>query len=88
MASTHDFAVCYGDITINKTFSIHDSLKNYSCYNVFNQMGMNTFNVLTFIQVCTNKNKFTQIRNFDTFNVLTFIQACKDKNKFMQIKNG
>ena len=88
MASTHDFAVCYGDITINKTFSIHDSLKNCSCYNVFNQKGMNTFNVLTFIQVCTNNNKFTQIRNFDTFNVLTFIQAHKDKNKFMQIKNG
>ena len=24
------------NITINKTFGIHDLLKNYSCYNVFN----------------------------------------------------
>ena len=75
------------NITINKTFSIHDSLKNYSCCNVFNQKGVNTFNVLTFIQVCTNKNKFTQIRNIDTFNVLTFIQARTVKNKFMHVKN-
>ena len=74
------------NITINKAFSIHDLLKNYSCYNVFNQKGMNTFNVLRFVLVCTNKNKFTQIRNIDTFNVLTFIKACTDKNMFIQIK--
>ena len=51
------------NITINKTFSIPDSLKNNSCYNVFNQKGMNTFNVLTFIQARTDKNKFMQIKN-------------------------
>ena len=49
---------------------------------------MNTFNVLTFIQVRTDKNKFPQIRNINTFNVLKFIQARMDKNKFMQIKSG
>ena len=57
---------------INKTFGIHDLLKNYSCYNVFNRDNMNTFNVLTFI----------------AFSVLTVMQAHADKNKFMQIKNG
>ena len=55
----------------------------------FYREDMNTFNVLTFIQVRTDKNKFTQIRNIDTFNVSTFIQARTDENKlFMQIKNG
>ena len=42
---------------------------------------MITFKVLTFIQVCANKNKFMQIRNIDTFNVLTFIQARMGKGK-------
>ena len=91
MASTHDFAVnivMVIIITINKTFGIHHSVKNYSCYNVFNQKDMSTFNVLTFIQVRTDKNKFTQIRNINTFNVLKFIQARMDKNNFMQIKSG
>ena len=69
------------NITINKTFGIHDSVRNYSCCNVFNQKDMNTFKVLTFMQVCTNKNKFMQIRNIDTFNVLTFIQTRTDKGK-------
>ena len=72
------------NITINKTFGIYVSIKNYSCYNVFNREDMHTFNVLTFIQVRTDKNKFTQIRNIDTFNVSTRT----DENKFMQIKNG
>ena len=49
---------------------------------------MNTFNVLTFIQVRTDNNKFTQIKNIDIFSVLTVIQARADNNKFMQIKNG
>ena len=48
---------------------------------------MNTFNVLTFIQVRTDNNKFTQIKNIDIFSVLTVIQARADNNKFMQIKN-
>ena len=43
---------------------------------------MNTFSVLTFIQVHTDKNKFMQIRNIDTFSVLTFIQARTDNNQF------
>ena len=43
---------------------------------------MNTFSVLTFIQVRTDKNKFMQIRNIDTFSVLTFIQARTDNNQF------
>ena len=49
---------------------------------------MNTFNVLTFIQVRTDNNKFTQIKNFDIFSVLTVIQAHMDNNKFRQTKNG
>ena len=69
------------NITINKTFGIHDLLKNYSCYNVFNWGNMNTFNV-------SDKNKFTQIRNIDIFSVLTVMQVHADNNKFMQIKNG
>ena len=51
------------NITIKKTFSIHDSLKNYSCYNAFNRENINTFNVLTFIQVRTDNNKFMHIKN-------------------------
>ena len=90
-ASTYDFAVnivTVINITINKTFGIHDLYKNYPCCNVFNRENLNTFNVLTFMQVRTGKNKFMQIRNIDTFSVLTFIQARTDNNKFMQIKNG
>ena len=94
MASTHDFAVnivMVINITISKTFNIHltfnDLVKHYSCYNVFNQKDMDTFNVLTFIQVRTDKNKFMETRNINTFNVLTFMQVRTDKNKFMQIKN-
>ena len=47
----------------------------------FYREDMNTLLVLTFIQVRTDKNKFTQIRNIDTFNVSTFIQARTDENK-------
>ena len=82
-ASTCDFAVNIVTviyITINKTYSIHGLLKNYLCYNVFYRDDMNTFNVLTFTQVRTDKNKFTQRRNIDTFSVLTFIQARMDNN--------
>ena len=74
MASTHNFPVnivMVINITINKTFGIHDSVKNYACYNVFDQNDMNTFKVLTLMQVRTDN--FTQIINIDTFNVLTFI---------------
>ena len=42
------------NIDINKAFGIHDLLNNYLCYNVFNREDMNTFNVLTFIQVRTD----------------------------------
>ena len=51
------------NIAINKTFFIHNSVKNYSCYDVFNQKDINTFDVLTFIQVSMNKNKFIQTKN-------------------------
>ena len=71
------------NITVNKTFGIHDLLKNYSCYNVFNQEDMNTFNVMTFIQVRTDK---TQIRNTDTFSVLMFIQARADKKWIQRVR--
>ena len=42
---------CHGNkcVILIKHFGIHDLLKNYSCYNVFNRENMNTFNVLTFI---------------------------------------
>ena len=33
------------------------------CYNIFNQKNINTFNVLIFIQVLTDKKKFTQMKN-------------------------
>ena len=43
------------NIANNKTFCIHDSVKkNYSCYDV-----------LTFIQACTHKNNFIQIKNVE-----------------------
>ena len=51
------------NIAINKTFFIHNSVKNYSCYDVFNQKDINTFDVLTFIQVSMNKNTFIQTKN-------------------------
>ena len=51
------------NIATNKAFFIHNSVKNYSCYNVFNQKDINTFDVLTFIQVSMNKNKFIQTKN-------------------------
>ena len=43
---------CHGDICVIliKNFGVHDLLKNYSCY----WENMNTFNVLTFIQVPTD----------------------------------
>ena len=66
MASIYDFAVnivTVINIAINKTFFIHNSVKNYSCYNVFNQKDINTFDVLTFILVSMNKNKFIQTKN-------------------------
>ena len=34
--------------------SIDDSVKNYSCHNVFNEKNVNTFDVLTFIQICVH----------------------------------
>ena len=46
-------------INISKTFGIHDLLKNY-CY----LKDMNTFNVLTFIQVSYVNKKFTQIKKY------------------------
>ena len=88
-ASTYNFAVNTVMVinnTINKTFGIHDLLKIYSCCNVFSREDVNTFNVLTFIQACTDKNKSPQIRNIDTFSVLTFIQVRTLKNNFMQKK--
>ena len=41
------------NISINKTFNINDSVKNYSCYNVFNKKNINTFDILTFMQMHT-----------------------------------
>ena len=38
--------------------SIHDSVKNYSCHNAFNEKNINTFDVVTFIQMRTDENKF------------------------------
>ena len=46
LVSAYDFAVnivMMINIAIHKTFIIHDSVKNYSCYNVFNQKNINTF---------------------------------------------
>ena len=74
------------NVTINKTFDIHVFVKTYSCYNIFNQRDMNTFNILTFMQVRTDKNKFMQIRNIKTLNILTFIQILTHKNKLKQDK--
>ena len=51
-ASAYDFTVNIVTVicNINKTFGIHDFLKHYSYYNVFNRENMNNFNVLTFIR--------------------------------------
>ena len=70
--STYNFAVnivMVINITINIIFGIYDLFINYS-YDWEN-------NVLTFIQVSTDKNN--QIKNIK--------QAHTDNNKFMQIKN-
>ena len=55
--SIHDFVVILLFGIILLLFMIW-----YSCHNVFNKKNINTFDVLAFIQVCTNKNKFLQIR--------------------------
>ena len=52
-------------------------LKNYSCHNVFNQKDIITFDVLTFIQVRTDKNK----------NKKRQAQVRKDFNKRLCEKN-
>ena len=44
------------------SIDINDSVKNYSCRNVFNKKNTNTFDVLTFIQMRTDENKFWQIK--------------------------
>ena len=88
MLASTDFAVnivMLINITINKTFRIHVLVKNYSCYNVFDQKNVNTFNVLDLIQVRTDENKFTEIRNVDRFQCFN-IQVSTDKNKFMEDK--
>ena len=46
------------NIIINKTFNIHNLLKNYPYDNVFNEKIINTLDVLTMIQMCTDENKF------------------------------
>ena len=42
--------------------TIDDSVKNYSCHNVFNEKNISTFDVLTFIQMRADENKFWQIK--------------------------
>ena len=42
--------------------SIDDSVKNYSCHNVFNEKNVNTFDVLTSIQMRAYENKFWQVK--------------------------
>ena len=51
------------NISINTTFSIHDSVKNYLCSMILTKININTFDVLTFIQMSTDWNNFWQIRN-------------------------
>ena len=46
------------NISINKTLSIHDWVKNYSCENVFNEKIINTFDVLACMQMRPDENKF------------------------------
>ena len=61
------------NITISKTFGIYDFPINYSYY----WGNTNTFDVLPFIQVYTDKN-------IDTFGVLTVTHNHTDNNKFMK----
>ena len=51
LALTFYCKYCHGNkcVILIKHFGIHDLLKNYSYYKVFNRENMNTFNVLTFI---------------------------------------
>ena len=55
------------NIGINKIFSIHDSVQKYPCHNALNKQTnkqkINNFDVLIFIQMRTDENKFWQIRN-------------------------
>ena len=52
------------NISINRALvSIHNSVKNYSCHSVSNKKNINTFDVTTFIQMCTEKNKFWIVKN-------------------------
>ena len=62
-AITYDFAaniVTVINITINKTFRIHDLFKNYSCY----WKNIDTFSVLTFTQAFTGNNKFYAVKKW------------------------
>ena len=47
------------NISINRALvSIYNSVKNYSCHSVSNKKNINTFDVITFIQMRTEENKF------------------------------
>ena len=51
LALTFYCKYCHGNkcVILIKHFGIHDLLKNYSYYKVFNRENIKTFNVLTFI---------------------------------------
>ena len=51
------------NISINKALVFMNLIKNYSCHSVFNKKNISTFDVLTFIQMCSDENKFWQIIN-------------------------
>ena len=51
------------NISINKALVFMISIKNYSCHSVFNKKNISTFDVLTFMQMCSDGNKFWQIIN-------------------------
>ena len=42
--------------------STHESVKNYSYLNVFNEKNINTSDILTFKQMRTDENKLCQIK--------------------------
>ena len=52
--SIHNFVVMVINIGIDKTFSIHDSVKKIIHVTTFSTKNINTFDVLTFIQMRTD----------------------------------
>ena len=70
--------------TINKTLSFHDSVKMIHVTRFLTKRNINTFDVLTFIQMRTDENKFWHIRNTSGNGC---VQVRRDFHKWLCKKN-